>query len=67
MTFGMALGAYALFLVIYWLFVAVIVWHAKQYTTKKDYSATVVKAFFIISILLTMISLVLFFKLPLTY
>lgn len=66
MSFVLGLAFYLLFLVVYWFFVVSVLWHLKEYTLPVDYSAWVVRGVLTVIILLNIISLILFFQLPLT-
>ncbi|MBI2023274.1 hypothetical protein HYT01_01775 [Candidatus Giovannonibacteria bacterium] len=64
MNFWLILAIYGVFLAVYWFFVLAILWHVKEFSTKKDLSYLSVKVFLSITIILTVISAVLFFNLP---
>lgn len=62
----MALILYVIFLGVYWFFVLSVLWHAKEYTLPVDYSVWIIRSFLGVIILLNIISLILFFNLPLS-
>ena len=61
-----ALIIYALFLGIYGSFIAAILWHIKEYTMDMDFSKWIIRVFLTIIIFLGVVSVILFFNLPLS-
>ncbi len=65
MGFIAALGLYILFLAIYWFLVFSVLWHLKEYILPIDSSRWIVRGFLTIMVVLNIVSLFLFFQLPL--
>lgn len=64
MTFTLALIAYLVFLLVYWLFVLTILWHIREYTVPRDSFRWIIWSFLIVIVILNILSLILFFNLP---
>ncbi len=65
MNLWMALAIYILFLGGYWFFIWSIWWHIREYTLPQDQSRYVIGLFFVVAVVLSVLSFVLFFTLPL--
>ncbi len=67
MNFLLALVIYIVFMACYWAFVWTILWHLREYTLPNDRSRVYIVVYLAIAITLSVISLLLFFSLPLKY
>ena len=65
MSLIVALGLYVLFLAIYWFLTFSVLWHLKEYILPIDSSRWIVRGFLTIMAVLNIVSLFLFFQLPL--
>ena len=65
MSFVVALVLYLIFLAIYWFLVVSILWHIKEYAMPQDYSRWIIWVFIGMIAMLNIVSLALFFSLPL--
>jgi len=67
MSFWVALLIYLLFMGGYWFFVWSIHWHAREYIMPNDPSSWITDVFLVSAAVLSIISLGLFFTLPLAF
>ncbi len=67
MNFWLAFALYVTLLGSYWFFVWSIVWHVREYTLPDDRSRAYINIFFVVIGILSALSLLLFFSLPLTF
>jgi len=65
MTVVAALSLYIIFLAIYWFLVFSVLWLLKEYILPIDSSRWIIKGFLTIMVVLNIVSLFLFFQLPL--
>ncbi|OGF61699.1 hypothetical protein A2662_02295 [Candidatus Giovannonibacteria bacterium RIFCSPHIGHO2_01_FULL_45_33] len=66
MGFLPAFIIYILFLCVYGFFVAAVLWHIKEYTMSQDLSKVIIRAFLTVILLLGVLSMILFFNIPLS-
>ena len=67
MNFWAALAIYLILMSCYWFFAWSIFWHVREYTFPSDRSRLYIGIFFIISGVLSVVSFISFFMLPLKF
>lgn len=67
MNFWIALVIYLVLLAGYWFFVWSIFWHVREYTLSGDRSRLYINIFFVVAGVLSAVSFITFFMLPLTF